>query len=127
VTGTQSEDVAATLPGGDIRAARGDQGVKMPVVLTEVQQVGSGRGGGLGYRGDQVPGPAAQRGQFGVVQARQELSVPAHPQEEPSGHLVTGRDLRCPQLVAEDDRAGCRVFQLAQQAAACHDVSGHRG
>jgi hypothetical protein len=52
VTGTQPEDIAAALPGGDIRTARGDQGVKMPVVLAEMQQVGGGRGGGIGYRRD---------------------------------------------------------------------------
>jgi hypothetical protein len=111
---TQPEDVAAALPGGDVRTARGDQGVEVPVVLAEVQQVGGGRGGGIGYPRDQVPGPVAQGGQFGVVQPRQPLGVPAHPEEEPSGHLVTGRDLRGPQLIAEDDRARCRLFHLAQ-------------
>ena len=118
VTGTQPEDVAPALRGGNVRAARGDQGVEVPVVLAEVQQVGGGRAGGLGHGGDQVPGPVAQGGQFGVIQAGQQLGVAAHPEEEPSGHLVAGRDLRGPQLVAEDDRAGGRLFHLAQQAAA---------
>ena len=93
---SQPEDVAAALPGGAVRAARGDQGVEVPVVLAEVQQVGGGCGGGIGYGRDQVPGPVAQGGQFGVIQAGRPLGVPAHPEEEPSGHLVTGRDLRGP-------------------------------
>jgi hypothetical protein len=33
-------------------APRGDQGVEVPVVLAEMQQVGGGRGGGIGYRRD---------------------------------------------------------------------------